>query len=70
MPSELSTRAVARKSVVAARALAAGHRLTLADLAIKRPGDGIPPARCGELAGRRLSRAVAADQPLAWDDLA
>jgi len=70
MPSELSTRAVARKSVVAARSLPAGHRLELADLAIKRPGDGIPPARCAALAGRLLARAVPADQPLTWGDLA
>jgi N-acetylneuraminate synthase/N,N'-diacetyllegionaminate synthase len=70
MPSELSTRAVARKSVVARRDLPAGHRLELADLAIKRPGDGIPPARCAGLAGRVLRRAVGADHPLAWEDLA
>jgi N-acetylneuraminate synthase/N,N'-diacetyllegionaminate synthase len=70
MPSELSTRAVARKSVVAARDLPVGHRLALADLAIKRPGGGIPPARCGALAGRVLLHPVAADRPLSWDDLA
>ena len=70
MPSELSTRAVARKSLVAARDLPAGSVLSAADLAIKRPGDGIPPRQLPALVGRRLLRAVAADQALAWGDIA
>jgi N,N'-diacetyllegionaminate synthase len=70
MPSERSTRDVARKSLVAARDLAPGCVLTPADLAIKRPGDGIPPAHREALIGRSLRRAVAADSPLAWHDLA
>jgi N-acetylneuraminate synthase/N,N'-diacetyllegionaminate synthase len=66
MPSELDTRAVARRSLVAARALPAGHRLVRADVAIKRPGTGIPPAELSRVLGRRLSRAVAADDLLDW----
>jgi len=58
------------KSVVSARDLAAGATLTAADLAFKKPGDGIPAARWRELLGRKLARAVPADRKLAIEDLA
>ena len=45
------------KSVVAARDLPAGHVLAEADLAYKKPGDGIPASRYQELVGRKLKRA-------------
>ncbi len=57
------------RSVVARHDLAAGAVLTAADLAAKKPGTGIPAARLPELVGRRLARAVAADQLLADADL-
>lgn len=57
------------KSVVAARDLPRGHRLESGDLALKKPGTGIPAARFGEIVGRRLSRAVAADTLLAEEHL-
>jgi len=69
MPSEIDTRAVARRSLVAARALPAGHRLSRADVAIKRPGTGIPPAELERVLGRRLTRALAADELLDWTAL-
>lgn len=69
-PCEQSTRAVARRSLVAARALPAGHALAAGDLLAKRPGTGIPPDRAPSLLGRRLKRAVAADEPLSWEALA
>ena len=65
-PSELDTRRVARKSVVAARALRAGERLTAGDVAIKRPGTGIPPGELDRVLGRRLRRDVAVDEVLEW----
>ncbi len=58
------------KSVVAARALPAGHLLADGDLALKKPGTGIAAARYRELLGRRLTRAVDADHMLAEADLA
>jgi N-acetylneuraminate synthase len=70
MPSELDTRAVARRSLVAARALPAGHRLTRTDVAIKRPGTGLPPADLDRVVGRALTRAVEADELLDWPLLA
>ncbi len=58
------------KSVVSIRALTQGHVLTAADLAYKKPGDGIPAARWRELLGRRLVKDVAADHKLSFSDLA
>jgi N-acetylneuraminate synthase len=66
MPSELDTRAVARKSLVAARRLTAGDALTAADVAIKRPGTGIAPRDLPAVLGRRLRRDVEADEVLEW----
>jgi N-acetylneuraminate synthase len=57
------------KSVVAARDLPVGHRLTLADLAFKKPGTGLPAARYKELVNLTLRRAVAADTPFTEGDV-
>jgi N,N'-diacetyllegionaminate synthase len=57
------------RSIVARRALPAGAVLAAADLAIKKPGTGLPPERLGDLVGRTLARSVAADQLLAVEDV-
>jgi N,N'-diacetyllegionaminate synthase len=57
------------KSVVAARDLPARHTLERGDLALKKPGTGIPAARLDEIVGRRLARAVTANTLLAEDYL-
>jgi N,N'-diacetyllegionaminate synthase len=64
---EADTAAVARRSVVAARDLPAGCVLVADDLAAKRPGGGLPPAWLPRLIGRRLRRAVNADEALPPD---
>jgi N,N'-diacetyllegionaminate synthase len=67
---ERDTRALMRRSVVAARSLAAGSVLTEADLAYKRPGTGVSPMEWRELIGRRLAADVEADDPIERDALA
>jgi N-acetylneuraminate synthase len=67
--SELDTARVARKSLVAARALRAGERLAAEAITIKRPGTGIAPADLARAVGRRLRRDVAADEVLEWSAL-
>ena len=57
------------KSLVAARDLPVGHRLERTDIELKKPGDGIPAAELERVVGRRLERAVAADQQLSEQDL-
>jgi len=70
MPSELDTRRVARKSLVAARALKAGERVGAGDLLSKRPGTGISPAELPRVVGLRLTRDVAVDEVILWEALA
>jgi N,N'-diacetyllegionaminate synthase len=62
-------RAIFTRSIVAKEALPAGTVLTPAHLVIKKPGTGLPPERIPELLGRRLARAVAADQLLSSEDV-
>ena len=60
--SESRNMAVARKSVVAARSIAAGELLSAENLTVKRPGIGISPMRWDELLGRPARRAYALDE--------
>ncbi len=69
-PCEIPAMKWALKSLVAARDLAAGHRLTPADLVAKRPGEGVPPNRIASLLGRRLVKPVHADAPILPEDVA
>ena len=55
---------VARKSLIAAQDLPAGHIITAEDIVIKRPGTGISPAQLEVTIGKRLSQNVAVDTPL------
>ena len=57
------------KSVVARVDLAAGTVLRPEHLSFKKPGTGIPIRRLPDLVGRRLRRALAADELLREDDV-
>lgn len=57
------------KSIVAADDLEAGTVLRDDDLALKKPGHGLPASRLPEVVGRRLRRALTKDAALAEDDL-
>lgn len=65
--SERSTAAVARKSLVAARAIPAGAVLTADTIAVKRPGTGLPPTLRPVLLGRKAKQAIAAGTLLTLD---
>ena len=66
--SELKNRDVARKSIHLATDLPQGHRLTQADLVMKRPGTGISPMDMDRVVGKYLASAFPADHLLSWDD--
>ena len=68
-PIENSNRPAARRSLVLRRRMAAGTRLSIRDLDVKRPAAGISPLRLDEVVGRRLARDVARDVPLVHSDL-
>jgi sialic acid synthase SpsE len=65
--SELEVRSVARKSLVYAKAICKGTRLSLSDFTSKRPGDGLPPHRMSEFLGQKINRDVTADQNVLED---
>lgn len=70
LPSEEPARAFARRSMVAARHIAAGEVITRAAVTYKRPGTGIPAAHWREVLGKKAARDIAEDEVLAWGDLA
>lgn len=51
-------------SLVAARRLTRGQRLSPEDVVAKSPGDGLPPTRGAEIYGRVLARDVEFDEPV------
>jgi len=57
---ELSTAAVARRSLVAAQDLHAGTVLTESMVAIRRPGTGLPPSDLTRVLGRQLKQDIPA----------
>lgn len=69
VPSELPQRPLIRKAIVARYPLDAGHVLTEADLAFKRPLNGIEPFDLDKVLGRALKVAKDTDSPLQWSDL-
>ncbi len=67
--SEKTTRINNRKSIVLVEPIFAGEPLTLAHLAIKRPGYGIAPKFYAQMVGRVVRKDMAADDILTWEDL-
>lgn len=58
------------KMLVAGRDLPAGHILAVEDIAIKTPSEGLPPYHLDTVIGKRLKRALAEDENIAFEDLA
>lgn len=67
--SELPVREVVRRSVTAIRSVPAGATLQRADLALLRPGTGIPPRDLGAVIGRKAGRDIEAGSTLHWSDV-
>lgn len=61
---EIANRAIARRSLVAARPIAAGETFSLDNLTAKRPADGLSPMAVWPLLGQPSSRAYAADEAI------
>lgn len=68
--TELPIRALVRRSVTLLRDIEAGTTLQVDDLALLRPGTGIPPAELDRVAGRQARKAMTAGTTLNWSDLA
>lgn len=63
-PSEIPNMLVARKSIVAARPIKAGERLTAKNLTTKRPGSGISPMLWDSILDTPAPRDLAEDEAL------
>ncbi|MBK9779886.1 MAG: N-acetylneuraminate synthase family protein [Anaerolineales bacterium] len=68
-PSEINPIHKMGKKLVAARNLKVGHELTYEDIAIKSPGDGIPPYELDNLIGRKINSNLLEDQDISFEDL-
>ena len=62
MPSEVSNRDVARKSIVARVPISAGQVLSEENLTTKRPGMGISPMEWNNLLGKKVNRDYSVDE--------
>lgn len=70
MASEMAPlRSMFSKSVTARHALAAGARLALGDLGLRKPGTGIPADQLDALVGRKLRRDLAPGEFLQYADM-
>lgn len=63
-PGELKNMAVARKSIVAARAIRKGEYFSEVNLTCKRPGTGISPMRWDEVIGKPSPADFMEDEPV------
>ena len=64
LPIEAGALTKMGKKLVAARRLPAGHVVQESDLAVKSPGDGLPPTELDRVLGRRLLAAIEPDEAL------
>jgi len=67
---EKNNRSRIRRSIVAARNLAAGTVLTLSDLTWLRPGDGLGPEQTPQVVGKTLTQAVTQGTKILQEQLA
>ena len=63
-PSETKNKMVARRSIVAARAILAGEIYSADMLSTKRPGDGLSPMRIWDMIGLTAERDYALDEAI------
>ncbi len=68
-PSEEKPLFKMSKKLVAARDLPAGHVLTSKDIALKSPGDGLPPYEFESVVGCRLKTPLAEDDGISFEGL-
>jgi N,N'-diacetyllegionaminate synthase len=63
-PSEKRNIPIARKSIVAARAIRKGEKFTEKNLAVKRPSQGLSPMRWDEVLGTLAGKDFVPDEPI------
>lgn len=66
-PRELDNKIAMRRGIVAKHNLSSGAVITAADIAFKRPLQGVAPNEYEQLIGKRLIVNVEKDQPIFWE---
>lgn len=66
---ERPIRALVRRSAVSIKAIAAGEIFSNENIALLRPGTGIPPSQFESILGTRAARPIVSGQLLTWDDI-
>ena len=69
LPEEMEQRKKIRRSIIAAKDIKAGTKLSVEDLDVKRPGTGLPPDKLSELVGKILLRDIEGDTMIAESDI-
>ncbi len=67
--SELGMRRISRRSIVARERIHVGERISMDNVAFKRPGTGIPPSQLAKLLGKRAGREIEADELIRLEDV-
>ena len=68
--SEMNTKIIARKSIVAATDIKKGELLSEHNLTVKRPGNGISPLKWNEVVGKKAASNFEKDNLIELDQLA
>ena len=68
-PSEVNPITKMGKKLVASHDLKAGHTLTISDIAVKSPSDGIPPYELDNVIGKVLRNALSEDDNITFENL-
>lgn len=69
LPGELRDRPIMRRSIVAARNLKKGLKISVNDLLFKRPGSGLSPTDYSKISGKTLVHDLAADELFSLKDV-
>jgi len=69
LPSEEKPLLKMSKKLVAAKDLPSGHVLTKEDIAIKSPGDGLPPYELENIIGKTLSKSLMEDDSILFENI-
>jgi N-acetylneuraminate synthase len=68
MKNEEDTRSISRRSLVTTRDIRTGEIISSNDIAIKRPGNGIPPEFKEIIIGMQAKHDISADTVIRWED--
>lgn len=64
--SEMKNIEIARKSIVASKAISMGEVFTEDNITVKRPGTGISPMKWDEILGKKANRSYQVDELILW----